>query len=359
MKLKRKDRWIAAAARSVQYFYPELADTFICPTCLEHIPVSQKNRISEAHILPRAAGGRVTTLLCRRCNNTFGKDQDVWLGEYLRLINGGPLNLNQQTGHFDVAEQRVNGRYEVAADGTINFSVRVDKNAPHVLSAFKAKTAKSLRDEGELSLTVSFPLECNMDQALYGFLTAAYLLWFRALGYSWAFQKHLDTAREQIRNPHQRILRRFSAECDDPPWTAPWIGTAELSGELALVAGLADRLVFFPLADRRTLYDLIPLPFKGRLSNVTVLDFGPPNNFHGPAAVLVGDRMVISPDVILRGTHAPVLYFPTDGMPPSVMYPISDSDIEQEAEGRTVRTIKVTPSVEVPDSETGRSPGRA
>jgi hypothetical protein len=76
----------------------------------------------------------------------------------------------------------------------------------------------SRRATGQYSrpYTVSVPIPVLDQEELIqiGFLTAAYLLWFRELGYSWALQRHLEPIREQIRNPTRQVLpRMFSAVC--------------------------------------------------------------------------------------------------------------------------------------------------
>lgn len=80
--VKRKNEVAAKLACSLTEFYPECADQFLCPTCLRFVPLNRPEDISEAHIVPRAAGGRVATVLCRKCNSTFGTRQDKWMAEY-------------------------------------------------------------------------------------------------------------------------------------------------------------------------------------------------------------------------------------------------------------------------------------
>src|SRR5690242_17886164 len=106
MGSKAAQRRAAAAARmaeSVRLFCPERMDQFLCPTCLTWVPLSDVDNITEAHIVPAAAGGRHRTILCRRCNSLFGAGRDKWLGEYLRIFrneNPSILHAQEQKGYF-------------------------------------------------------------------------------------------------------------------------------------------------------------------------------------------------------------------------------------------------------------------
>ena len=172
-------------------FYPEAAGHYLCPTCLRHVPLSQPEEITIAHILPRAAGGGLTTLLCKRCNSTFGSRQDRWMGEYMRLVQAkGAIDTVGQRGYFEVGGVRVGGRYRTSPDGGLEFLIRTDKTSPANLAA----VTEQFRNASAKGVTLTIPLPKvfkNKESVTIGFITAAYLMWFRELGYSWALQKHL------------------------------------------------------------------------------------------------------------------------------------------------------------------------
>jgi hypothetical protein len=76
------------------FFFPSTKNHFMCPTCLDKIPLTQKDLISEAHIIPESAGGKPETFLCRKkCNSFFGTNQDKWFGEIIRLNRVITLSL--------------------------------------------------------------------------------------------------------------------------------------------------------------------------------------------------------------------------------------------------------------------------
>jgi hypothetical protein len=87
MKKKLKTKLLKRYADNLKCFYPDLNDYFICPTCFSKIPIKETGSISEAHIIPKAAGGSFKTFLCCKCNSLFGSHQDKWFGEFIK-ING-------------------------------------------------------------------------------------------------------------------------------------------------------------------------------------------------------------------------------------------------------------------------------
>ena len=358
-RAKRKRETLKKVARSVQLFYPELRDIFLCPACLRRVPIQDASEVSHAHILPRVAGGGLRTLLCRKCNSTFGKIQDKWFGEYLRLLDApdGPLSATQQHGHFEVGGQRVNGRYRVSPDGNIQFLVFKNRNSPKVLGALE-KTAAQARLRGSLEVKFQSPLLGNKQLVNCGFVTAAYLLWFRELGYSWALQNHLDTVREQIANPHERILPAAAiASSPNHFFDKPSIGTCRIGGELALCAGLGDRLVFFAPTDSPNLYESLPSSFKGmRADDLKFVSFGWQRcGFPGPLAVVCGERLVVAPDVFVRGAvDVPVMVFPTDGGDPRTLYPVSDEEYAQRLKLPRTLELHIRPNLRPPSKDTGR-----
>jgi len=349
---------IMRASRSVEKFYPELREVFICPICLRRRPVDDISEITQAHILPKAAGGRWTTLLCRRCDNTFGTHQDKWFGEYLNLIKSPSPDIfraKHQAGHFHISGQRVNGRYRVKANREIEFLVVVQDNSPEAMRAFDLKMAEA-RAKGSFRVSLPVPIMQNRQLIDAAFLTAAYLLWFRELGYSWALQSHLDPIREQIRKPDQQLLpKSFSAACPGAFFEPPWIGTGYIAGQLVLMTAIASRMVFFPPADHPDTYALLPEDLSGLEIDGRILHRSHHNEFYGPVGLLIGDRMVVAPDVVLRGGIAEAMIrFTPGGGKPDVLRPVSEEEFEQMAQQPNAAINNVQPDVRIPATDTGR-----
>src|SRR6476661_3527886 len=135
MKSKRKSLVLGRLAQHLRSFYPELSDHFICPTCLAKIPLSKASQVSEAHIVPQAAGGKLRTYLCRDCNSTFGAKQDKWFGEYAHLSREKRdlLETRIKASHFDIDGVRYGGTFIADRTSGLEFYIDLTRTAPEAL----------------------------------------------------------------------------------------------------------------------------------------------------------------------------------------------------------------------------------
>lgn len=360
-KSKNKHRMLDAASRSVARFYPEHAEVFICPACLRKIPISKTCQITDAHILPKAAGGKIKTFLCQRCNSRYGSAQDKWLGEYLNMLKPPGLSLSlfkakQQDGYFDINGQRVNGRYCIGSSGEIVFFTTPQANSPDTLKQLDERVAQA-KEKGSLLIQVPIPIIKNSGLLDIGFITAGYLLWFKEVGYSWVFQAHLDIVREQINNPTISILPKSAVGiCKTQMFNQPCIGVGKLVDELVLFAAIANRVIFFPPVDRPNFYSVFPTDLKGLSGNILkVFKLNWLDESHIPCGILWGDRMVVAPDIFVRGEISGVfVYFPEDGSEASLLYPLSAEDAASRQNQPGDTQINVRPNITAPIKDTGR-----
>jgi hypothetical protein len=324
---------------------PELREHFLCPTCLTVIPLQEKHRISEAHIIPKAAGGTAETYLGKKCNDRFGSRQDKWLGEWVRLAKDPArslLSTKIKDGHFWIDEMKVNGSWERDQKGELFFHIHGPQNAPATITAIEQKFAAR---PWRVNVRVSLPLLRQQRMSMVGFLTAGYLMWFKALGYSWVLQPHLDPVREQIMHPEKDILgTSFFVFAEGQRWQ-PWIGLLSFEDELALTVGLDNVLVFFPPVDRPHLYSTL-----GRLSEIpspTIRTFQYPSRpYVGPAVhVAFKNRLLVSPDTEGSGRCQPIFLYLTEDMKAHRLYPISEERFQQIAQLPDVEHL----SFEMPD----------
>lgn len=148
-----------------------------------------------------------------------------------------------------------------------------------------------------------------------GYLTAAYLMWFRALDYSWVLQSHLNTIREQIMNPEKDVLRtRFSAYCRQVNWP-PWIGLVTISDEIALAAWLENTFVLFLPMDGPDLYSKLGGDFTGKVTkNIFPLQVRRQACYGRAICLAFNNRMLIAPDAVMD-----------EGLPYSQIQLISES----------------------------------
>ncbi|MBI4478457.1 MAG: hypothetical protein HY651_00360 [Acidobacteria bacterium] len=255
-----KEELLKRLARGVHSFFPELTNHFICPTCLERVELPGDGKITVAHIIPQAAGGRLKTFLCKSCNSTFGSRQDKWFGETVQLKRSGKLlSTKIRERYYEIDGVRVNGSWKQTETGDFEFFIYKNLNPPEVLQALEDK----FREEPHcIGLKFGLPVMANQKLADVGFLTAAYLTWFAVAGYSWAFQRHLDLVRQQILNATDTILpNRGVAYASTNITDVPRIGTMWLNGHFAVVVLFLNGLAVFPPADDQKLYERFPAGF--------------------------------------------------------------------------------------------------
>jgi len=332
-------------SQNLRVFRPELVDIFVCPTCLKQFNTSQfRKEITEAHIIPRAVGGKKTTFLCKSCNSQFGTKQDKWFGELIKLNRGGLPALfasNVRDGHFKIDGEKVNGFWKQGSEGALEFYIDTSRNPPEIAAAMLRKFGDR---PPSIDLNMSFPLMRKTRLARLGLLTAGYLMWFEALGYSWVYQSHLDQLREQILSPEEEILKGpFVASVKGVEWSKPWIGLL-LTDELVIpVMGYLTFMAMYPPRDAVDLYsrlasgthgivprDVLPLP---GINLEAGLGFG----------VMVANRLVIAPDKIFEENEHPfpVIFFPPDSREHRILAPISEEKANSIETRPDVKHIKI------------------
>lgn len=179
-----KDKILKMLSSNLEFFYPELRKHFLCPTCLTAIPLHEKEKITEAHIIPKKAQGQLKTYLCKECNNLFGRKQDKWFGERVRLSTKEAISIfatDIKDGYFWIDNIRVNGYWEEKQNGSLLFYIYKERNSPEINKLMQEKLGSH---PPKINLSLSFPILRHKKMIEIGFLTAGYLMWFGALGYS-------------------------------------------------------------------------------------------------------------------------------------------------------------------------------
>jgi hypothetical protein len=318
-------------SESLKVFKPEYNEHFLCPTCLDVIPLNKKDEITEAHIIPRVVKGKIKTYLCDKCNHSFGTKQDKWFGELLKTVNTGipryiPTDIKE--GAFRIDDIKVNGAWQEDKDGVLAFYIRTDRNSPAIN---KAIAEKFKTRPPSLKVSVPIPILKNKRMIEIGFLTAGYLMWFGALGYSWVLQDHLNPIREQIRNPDKEILKsQFIVYCDGIRWPEPWIGLITIDDEIFLTMGLENSLVLFPPADRPNIYEKINLNRPNQIgTDIRRIQFSP-KPFYGPSVyVMFENRFLVFPNAMHSTRSSTAILFMRGSIQGRICHSISEEEADE------------------------------
>ncbi|GEM_PF-1909044 len=331
MSDNKKIKILRMLADSLEIFRPDLADVFICPVCFKEIPIAQKSKISEAHIIPKAAKGTLKTYLCVTCNNTFGTKQDKWFGEFLNIQNKGSIfTRSNKTRSFEIDGIKINGNYHEDENKIINFLIYADRNPPDVMKKLEERHG---RYPSSMNVKVSFPILKNQHMINVGFLTAGYLMWFGVLGYSWIFQDHLNEVRKQILNPEKEIIAVNYLASSDHFEMPPWVGMMPIANIMVPVMGFNNYVVIFPPFCHPQLYESMKNnSFNISMSSIRKIGLGPEPTYGPAQSILCDQDLIVFPIMKAKKKDChQVLWFREGEQNVTILNPISDEDFERQS----------------------------
>ena len=189
--MKKRTKISLKLSEDLFKFDSNLRDKFMCPICSKIYEAKDKVNITNAHIMPEAAGGKDLTLLCRSCNSRFGSNQDKWFGEHLNIIsqkNKTVLSAKTKSKYVSINGKSVRGEIKETDEGGICVYLYRNRNPPGKLD--------KLHLGSSVKISTQIPLIEKTKLIEIGYLTAVYLMWFKQLGYSWSMQSHLEKIKE-------------------------------------------------------------------------------------------------------------------------------------------------------------------
>lgn len=203
---------------------------------------ADSDRYTAGHIVPKSAGGKDWTILCERCNCGFGKLQDKWFGEYLSVLKnpeGTFIHAKSKSKYISVNGVTVAGTVGVSKiDGAVEVILPINLNPPGKVEALP---------RGE-TLTIQFTPELvkHTNEIQVGYVTAAYLTWFKEIGYNWVMQSSQQLVRKQIAECDYALGDAKVVELQDDKLHEPAIGVIVKSGYVYPCCLMYDRAVIFP-----------------------------------------------------------------------------------------------------------------
>ena len=268
-------------------FGESFLEKFFCPVCMTKLhPKDDSNSYTVGHIVPESAGGKDWTILCKTCNSEFGKLQDKWFGEYLCILKnpeGTALHAKSKSKYITINGVTVSGMISVSeVDGAVEVITPINRNPPGKLETVPC---------GE-TLTIEFAPELvkHINEIQVGYVTAAYLTWFKEIGYNWVMQSSLELVREQIKKCNYALGGAKVVELQGEELHAPAIGVIVESGYVYPCCLMYDRVVIFPPPNGGKAPSLQAISFN-KTYDIHLLDLKIMNvpysvNFDGVLAVL-------------------------------------------------------------------------
>ena len=171
----------------------------MCPICLRFFARTENltKSVSIEHIVPDALGGRVTTLTCRRCNNTAGTQLDSHLVKRVRVEGRTKPIL----ADVNFRGTKFRGEVHLPESASDSFSIYgIPKQSdPREINRFFSLLDEGIWDGQELKLRLE--LDYVPVRSAVALLRSAYLLMFRLFGYRYVCDRSAVVIRESISQP--------------------------------------------------------------------------------------------------------------------------------------------------------------
>lgn len=339
--MKRRFKIARKLSEDLYQFDRSFRGKFMCPACMELYDAGDKRNITDAHIVPESAGGKELTLLCRPCNSKFGSNQDRWFSEFLNIFMNEQntiISAKSKSKYIEVNGVKVRGDIKDEEDGSIGIYLYENRNPPGKLDEIKFGSETKLRLE--------IPLAKKQRQIGIGYLTAAYLMWFKQMGYSWIFQSHLDEVRKQILNPNEEIISgKYLIDSPSSKSHPPMVGIVEIGEFYYPGASLCGHVVIFPTRRDAHIYESFSEKMKVAVhADFHSLNIANSHNHPGPFAVAYKTQNLVFPDHFSSGALKPeqVLYFSDSKGIGQWLRPIADSERKEIENNKDIVVKKVT-----------------
>lgn len=263
---------------------------FICPLCMKGF--NSLNDLSDAHIFPKALGGRKATLACQRCNSNIGSKIEAFEVERAKLTDA--LSGTREASLR--AKIKLNsGKNKALHTGAVTVDLSFSKTgktrAFHMRPLDKCYNPKMLEEmlrnwgKEDFSISLTFSSRMAWAKGKFTYLHSAYLFLFSQFGYNWALAPCAAVIREQLKFPEKEIIPFECIELLSPElaqhlpfneFPITWYSIEEPEesrGFLILFSGLSYNrqplAVWMPLFDysykppKETKFLLRPLPNLG------------------------------------------------------------------------------------------------
>ncbi len=326
MKPNKSSRYKLAKSlcRDLYSFGECFLDHILCPVCMTKIHTEhEKEKYTAGHITPESAGGNEWTILCKKCNSKFGERQDKWFSEYLRILKKPEetfIHAKSKSKYITINGVKVSGDIRVSEkDGSIDVITYKDRNPPGKI--------ESIIFGSELVVSFTPELVKHVNEIQIGYITAAYLKWFKAIGYNWIMQSSLDCVRKQILECNYDIDGAKVIEIQSNEILNPDIGVIFESNHAYPCCLMYDRLVIFPA------------PYISKTPTPKSITFSPENQINLINLSIMSDsysvnyegRILIFPDMLKKKTSFPknMLYVPQDPKKEVQWLTLQQSNIKQ------------------------------
>ena len=196
-------------------------DTFVCPLCLKVFtkddlkpigtPKEPEFRLTLAHIIPEALGGRLCTLACKGCNNGIGKALEAALKEQFVVedaVKGTGKLKARLAGDF--GNVGVEARFPGNGCQPWHLEpVSRISNPGHSVSLNMMLEGTEVNPQAGPRSQLKFEYKHRPGVVGAALYHSAYLMMFHYFGYPFVASQLGQQLRAQLREPNKEILPRY------------------------------------------------------------------------------------------------------------------------------------------------------
>ncbi|QVL31254.1 hypothetical protein KIH39_20765 [Telmatocola sphagniphila] len=196
-------------------------DTFVCPLCVKVFtkddlkpigtPKVPEFRLTLAHIIPEALGGRLCTLACKDCNNGVGKALEAALKEQFVVedaVKGTGKLRARLAGDFGNVGVEVSFPGDGGQPWQLEPVARIS-NPVHAASLDKMLEGTEANPQAGPRSELKFEYKHQPGVVGAALYHVAYLMMFHYFGYPFVASPLGHQLRAQFREPDKDILPRY------------------------------------------------------------------------------------------------------------------------------------------------------
>jgi hypothetical protein len=238
-------------------------DGYACPTCLGVFSFAaiEARVLTIEHAPPESIGGDPVCLTCSTCNHGAGHQLDHHMTAFQRLVDFANRRDVEMRAIMTVpggVQQR--GRIGMR-DGAVYFLGVPKADRPGVPNEVTAALESlAALGEGAIGATFRTTFDVAIDERrlAIGWMRAAYLIAFAALGYRYILQLALDRVRRQILDPNaDEFIAPIAIDLDAPDDRRVLFLTENSEGFGGLLVCFGKRRVWLPHLDDNDYHDRV------------------------------------------------------------------------------------------------------
>ena len=192
----KRERLFSLYARNLSIYFPEITDKFLCPIYLNLFTrdalSSKPPEIALAHVVPKSLGGRLCTLVSRKCDNTIGsafdshvaKEKELHDWEHGATVVSGRVKYERSAAGVEIRRRST----------TFEFRNVPQQSRPKSWKQFLEAAAS---DWANFTFSVEVPMYSPMKRDV-SLLYSAFLMMFYFFGYEYVLSSNTDLVRQVI-----------------------------------------------------------------------------------------------------------------------------------------------------------------